>query len=144
MNWWGWVIGGAMLLGAELSLVNAQFYLVIIGASALAVGLISLLSPAFPDWAQWATFTVLALGLMLGIRARLYGWLHRESPTPLAGRREGSVFTLPNALAPGASCQAEQGGSFWTVLNDSAGQITAGTRVRIARVQGLTLLVRPE
>ena len=35
MNWWGWIIAGAILLGAELSFVNAQFYLVFIGSAAM-------------------------------------------------------------------------------------------------------------
>ena len=142
MNWWGWAIGGGMLLGAELGLVNAQFYLVILGGSALSVGLITLLSPGIPDWAQWAAFAVLAIGLMLGIRARLYSWLHNEAPELERGQA-GGLLTLPSALAPGASCQAEHAGSFWTVLNDSAAPIAAGSRVRVERVQGLTLLVRP-
>jgi membrane protein implicated in regulation of membrane protease activity len=143
MNWWGWVIGGAILLGAELGLVNAQFYLVFIGGAAMAVGLISLITPAIPEWAQWAIFAALAIVLMLGVRARLYSWLHHDSPQLDHGKK-GGVFTLPSALAPGASCQAEHQGSFWTVLNDSDTSIAAGTRVRVARVQGLTLLVRPE
>jgi membrane protein implicated in regulation of membrane protease activity len=143
MNWWGWVVGGGMMLGAELGLVNAQFYLVILGASAMSVGLIKLLSPGIPDWAQWAIFAVLAVVLMLGIRAQLYTWLHAESPELDRGRA-GGLLTLPNGLAPGASCQAEHAGTFWTVLNDTHAPIAAGCRVRVERVQGLTLLVRPE
>jgi membrane protein implicated in regulation of membrane protease activity len=143
MNWWGWVLGGAILLGAELSAVNAHFYLVIIGGSAVAVGVISLLAPGVPEWVQWAIFAALAMVLMWSVRSRLYSWLNRDSPEMDHGKK-GAVLTLPSALGPGASCQAEHGGSYWTVLNDSDTSIAAGTRVRIARVQGLTLLVRPE
>ena len=39
MTWWGWIIAGAILLGAELTFVNAQFYLVFIGSAAILVGL---------------------------------------------------------------------------------------------------------
>ncbi len=38
MQWWAWIAVGAILLGSELALVDAQFYLVFIGASALVVG----------------------------------------------------------------------------------------------------------
>ena len=39
MSWWGWVIAGAILLGAELAFVNAQFYLVFVGSAAIVVGM---------------------------------------------------------------------------------------------------------
>ena len=56
----------------------------------------------------------------------------------------GGVITLQVPLGAGESCQAEYGGTFWTVRNDSDTPIPSGSRARIARVQDLTLLVRPE
>jgi membrane protein implicated in regulation of membrane protease activity len=52
MSWWGWVIGGAVLLGAELAFVDAQFYLVFVGSAALVVGLIAGMAPlrSTPTW----------------------------------------------------------------------------------------------
>ena len=41
MPWWGWVVVGAALLGAEI-VVPTDFYLVFLGLSALAVGLVGL------------------------------------------------------------------------------------------------------
>ena len=38
MDWWAWIAVGAILLGSELAFVDAQFYLVFIGASAFVVG----------------------------------------------------------------------------------------------------------
>ena len=46
------MIGGAILLGAELGFVNAQFYLVFIGSAALVVGLAS---AAIPGPGAWRT-----------------------------------------------------------------------------------------
>jgi membrane protein implicated in regulation of membrane protease activity len=142
MSWWGWVIGGAILLGAELAFVNAQFYLVIIGSAAILVGAATALVYSFAPWAQWAAFAVLALALMVTFRSRLYerlrGHVASVQPGPVGG-----VMTLPVSLAPGESCRAEHGGTYWTVCNDSDKPIPSGGRARIARVQGLTLLVRP-
>ena len=45
MSWWGWIIAGAILLGAELAYVNAQFYLVFIGSAAIVVGLVTAVTP---------------------------------------------------------------------------------------------------
>ena len=40
MHWWVWIVIGAILLGSELAFVEAQFYLVFLGAAALVVGLL--------------------------------------------------------------------------------------------------------
>jgi membrane protein implicated in regulation of membrane protease activity len=142
MSWWGWVIGGAILLGAELAFVSAQFYLVFIGGAAILVGLATGLVYPLEPWVQWAVFAVLALFLMVTFRSRLYERLHREA-TPAPAGPVGGVMTLPVSLAPGESCRAEHGGTFWTVCNGSSEPIPSGAPARIERVQGLTLLVRP-
>lgn len=143
MMWWGWMVGGAVLLGAELAVVNAQFYLVFIGGAALLVGFATALVPGFAPWAQWTAFGLLSLASMVGFRRRLYGRLHRHGPAVPAGP-VGAELTLPAALAPGERCQAEHGGSFWTIENGADAPLAAGARVRIASVQGLTLIVRPD
>ena len=46
MPWWGWIIFGALLLGSELLIVDAGFYLVFIGIAAAAMaGSCLLISP---------------------------------------------------------------------------------------------------
>ena len=143
MNWWSWMIGGAILLGAELGFVNAQFYLVFVGAAALLVGLASVALPALPVSVQWALFAVLAVLSMLSFRNRLYLRLRGHLPAMKSGPA-GGMLTLPEALDPGQSCQVEHGGTHWTVRNSSDTPIPAGARARIASVQGLTLLVRSD
>ena len=34
MPWWGWITIGAILLGSEMLLIDAQFYLVFLGLAA--------------------------------------------------------------------------------------------------------------
>jgi membrane protein implicated in regulation of membrane protease activity len=142
MSWWGWIIAGAILLGAELAFVNAQFYLVFIGSAAILVGLAALLVPLAP-WLQWALFGVLAIVSMVICRSRVYHRFNRALPEVDTGPA-GRLITLQVALGAGESCQAEYGGSFWTVRNDSDTPIPSGSRARIARVHNLTLLVKPE
>lgn len=141
MSWWAWMIGGVILLGAELAFVDAQFYLVFVGTAAIVVGIL-VTFVAFEQWAQWALFAVLTIGSMVFFRGRIYRWLRGHPPEVRMGP-SGGVLTLPVALAPGESCRTEHGGSFWTVRNDSEVPIPSGANVRIARVQGLTLLVHP-
>lgn len=143
MSWWGWVVGGAVLLGAELAFgVNAQFYLVFVGGAAILVGVVTGLVYPFAPWAQWAAFAVLALVFMVAFRSRFYE-RSRGHPASVQPGPIGSVMTLPASLAPGESCRAEHGGTFWTVCNDSDKVIPAGERAQIVRVKGLTLFVRP-
>jgi membrane protein implicated in regulation of membrane protease activity len=143
MTWWGWIIGGTILLGAELLFVSAQFYLVFIGAAAIVVGLLTALASAPAPWAQWALFAVLAVASMVLFRSRVYQRFHGALPPVTAGP-VGGVLTLPAALPPGESGQAEYCGTLWTVRNDSGTAIAAGARARITGVQQLTLLVRPD
>jgi membrane protein implicated in regulation of membrane protease activity len=143
VTWWGWIIAGAILLGAELAFVNAQFYLVFIGSAAILVGLATLLA-APADWLQWALFAVLALVSMVTFRSRIYQKFHPALPQVNAGPPTGGLITLQVALGAGESCQAEYAGSFWTVRNDSDRPIPSGGRARVTGVQDLTLLVRPD
>jgi len=142
MEWWGWVIAGAILFGAELSFVSAHFYLVFVGIAAVIVGLITALASPAP-WAQWALFAVLAIVSMLAFRSRLYQRFRSQLP-PVKSGPVGGVIVLGVPLAAGATCQTEYSGTVWTVRNDSGDPISPGTRVRIAGVQDLTLLVRPD
>ena len=104
MTWWGWVIAGTILLGAELSFVSAQFYLVFVGSAAILVGLATLAVP-LPEWLQWGLFAVLAIVSMVTFRSRIYQRFHDAMPAVGTGPK-GGVITLPVALAAGDSCQA--------------------------------------
>ncbi len=117
MTWWGWVIAGAILLGAELTFVSAQFYLVFVGGAAIITGLATALA-APANWFQWALFAILAVVAMLGFRSRVYHRFRGELPVVKTGPA-GGVLTLAVALAAGETCQTEYAGSFWTVQNDS-------------------------
>jgi len=65
MLWYGWMILGAFLLGAELIGVNAQFYLVFLGVSAALVGLLGLFGVVLPEWGQWLAFTAMSLAFFV-------------------------------------------------------------------------------
>jgi membrane protein implicated in regulation of membrane protease activity len=143
VTWWGWIIAGAILLGAELAFVSAQFYLVFVGSAAILVGLASVAAP-LAAWVQWGLFGVLALVSMVTFRSRVYQRFQRASPRVDAGPRTGGVITLQVPLSAGESCQTEYAGTYWTIRNDSDRLIPSGGRARVIGVRDLTLLVRPE
>lgn len=143
MQWWAWMAVGGILLGAELAFVDAQFYLVFVGAAALLVGCLHLAGLELPAWLQWLIFTLLAVFFMLGFRRRIYERMRGKLPALAAGPA-GETVTLEVGLPPGESCRLEYRGSSWSAVNRGHAPIAAGTRARIERVEGLTLVLRAE
>jgi membrane protein implicated in regulation of membrane protease activity len=143
MYWWAWIAVGAILLGAELAFIDAQFYLVFVGASAFAVGLLKLAGLNLPTWLQWLIFAGLAVASMLTFRRRIYERMRRGLPAMKSGPA-GDTLTLPASLPPGETCRVEYRGCSWSAVNAGLDVIAAGSRARIQRVDGLTLVLRAD
>jgi membrane protein implicated in regulation of membrane protease activity len=143
MYWWAWIAVGAILFGAELAFVDAQFYLVFVGAAALITGSLRLLGLELAVWLQWLIFAILAAGSMVVFRKRIYERLRGALPAMRTGPA-GETITLAVELRPGESCRLEYRGSSWSAVNDGAAPIAAGARARIRRVDGLTLILHGE
>jgi membrane protein implicated in regulation of membrane protease activity len=141
MQWWAWIAVGAILLVSELAFIDAQFYLVFVGASALLVGFLALTGIADAIWLQWLIFAALAVASMVTFRRRVYERLRRNLPVMHAAP-VGESLVLPTELAPGNSCRLEFRGSSWTAINGGHTLIDAGGRARVDRVDGVTLVVR--
>ena len=139
MPWWGWLIVGIGLLGVELFVVDAQFYLVFIGVAAVLVGLLGLAGIAMPDWAQWLLFAALALVSMFAFRQRVYQLVRGKGGTVEAGANAGDRVVVPARLEPGQTCRVDYRGSTWNARNVDARPIEAGSEAVIAQVDGLTL-----
>ena len=138
MPWWGWVILGLILLGSELLLIDAGFYLVFIGIAAALTGFVVLADLGLELWHQWILFSALALVLMVLFRKKLYAKL-RGAGIGYETGPAGEIVTLEAALEPGASSRMAYRGTDWTIVNDSGQAFSAGQRARITRVDGLTL-----
>jgi len=94
MSWWGWLVIGIILFGAELVAIDAQFYLMFIGAGAIAVGLTLFLGIDLPVWAQWIAFAALSLASMLTLRRKFYARL-RGTKTPMGSAAVGKSVEIP-------------------------------------------------
>lgn len=138
MPWWGWMIVGALLLGSELLIVDAGFYLVLIGIAATITGLIELSGIGLEPWVQWILFSIIALVLMVLFRKKLYAKLrgtgigYETGPT-------GEIVTVERALQPGETGRLAYRGTEWTVINTSDQAFEQGQHVQIRSVDGLTL-----
>ena len=143
MEWWAWIAVGAILLVSELAFVDAQFYLVFVGAAALVVGFLDLSGLLPAVWMQWLLFAVLAIFSMVTFRRRIYDRMRRKLPAMKQGPA-GETVVLPTDLEPGETCRLEYCGSSWNAVNGGKTAITAGQRAHIDRVNGLTLVVHGE
>lgn len=140
MAWWGWMIIGALLFGAEMFAIDAQFYLVFLGVSALLVGVAGLLGIEMALWVQIAAFSVLSLGFFFTFRKSLYEKI-RGGAIGFRDSISGDTVTIKDALEPGAEARAEHRGTHWTVRNVGNENIAAGSRAQVVKVEGLTLHV---
>lgn len=137
---WLWMIGGILLLIAEV--IAPGFFLVFIGAAALATGAFTLLfGLGLP--AQLTLFTVYALvAVMIG--RRIYANAATESSDPLLNDRSarlvGKSVTVIEAVDE-HSGRVRVGDSEWSARG---GPGRPGERVRITGVDGNCLLVEPD
>ena len=138
MPWWGWIIFGALLLGSELLAIDVGFYLVFIGIAAAITGLIELTGIGLEPWLQWILFSVIALMFMVLFRKKLYHKL-RGSGVGYETGPAGEIVTLEQTLQPGEKGRLSHRGTDWNVVNESNQALATGSRVKISRVDGLTL-----
>lgn len=143
MTWWGWMILGAVILGAELFAIDAQFYLVFLGVSAALVGLAEMLGIGMPEWAQWTAFATLSLIFFFTFRKGLYEKI-RVGATGFRASISGDTINIVDELSVGSETRAEHRGTDWTVRNTGTAIIAAGTRAKVVKVDGLTLHVEAE
>ncbi len=142
MAWWQWIVIGALLLGSEL-VVDAEFYLVLLGVAAVAVGLVGLTPIPLSLTGQVVLFAALSVAVLFGARGRVYAWLR----PPLPDRDEGVVGEIAIAeegIAAGARGHVQLRGATWTARNASDTALSASGRARVMSVSGLTLEIRPE
>jgi membrane protein implicated in regulation of membrane protease activity len=137
---WAWLVMAAMLLSAEMFLVDAQFYLVFFGVAAAIVGVLGYVGIALPEAGQWLLFALLSVVAMLTFRKRLYERLRKPVGDMPGTFSPGDRVQLSETLAPGQSCRVEYEGSSWTARNIDQQPISG--EVSVAHIEGLTLMVR--
>ena len=140
MNWWGWLIVGLLLMGAELSAVDAAFYLIFVGAAAICMGILGLLGVTLPIWGQWVLFAVLAIGSMVLFRQKLYDRL-RGGAQGFESSAVGSLVAVKEKVPQGGQTRVRLRGSQWTAVNVGSAPIAAGADARVVEADGLELRI---
>ncbi len=138
MVWWGWLIVGFLLMGAELFAVDAAFYLIFVGAAAILVGLIEFSGISMPIWGQWLSFAVLAIASMVLFRQRLYDKL-RGRTKEFQGNSIGARVAVNENVPPDGRTRVRLRGSQWTAVNVGGALIESGSEARVVAADGVEL-----
>ena len=138
---WLWMIGGVLLLIAEL--IAPGFSLIFIGAAGIATGLVALLLP-LPIALQLALFAILALlAVRVGGR-RFYASRYDFSSSPELNDPErrllGRIVVVSQPVDSHGG-RVRLGDSEWSARG---GPAAVGDRVRIVDIDGNCLKVEPE
>jgi len=137
---WLWLIGGVILLISEI--IAPGFFLVFIGAAAIATGAFTLLFDlgSAPQLALFALYAVIAF--MVG--RKVYANQNVDSTDPLLNDRSarlvGKVVTVVNAVDEHEG-RVRVGDSEWSARG---GPAAPGERVRITGVDGNCLRVEAQ
>lgn len=140
-EWWYWIVGGIMLVLAELLIPS--FFIVWFGLGALLVGLLTL---AFnlSATAQVVTWTLASIAMViLWFRVFKQNFVKTRSGTA-DGEAIGEIGLLVNAVAPFTKGKVRfqrpvLGSDEWVCLAD--GEIAVGERVKIISIEGSFLKV---
>lgn len=140
-EWWHWIVGGIVLVLAEL--VIPSFFIVWFGLGALLTGLLTLAFDLSLT-AQLATWTLASLA-MVGLWFRVFKQSFVKTRVGTAdGEVIGEIGLLVSAVAPFERGKVRfqrpvLGSEEWVCLADAP--IAAGERVKVVAVEGSFLKV---
>jgi len=138
-----WLLAGLGLLVVEMATPGGLYFL-FFAVAAFLVGLLSCMGVG-PDWLLLLIFSVVATGSLLLFRGPLLRRLKSSGPQAHTVENiAGETATLSADLAAEGTGQAELRGTVWSVRNVSTQPMNKGQRCKVERVDGLTLIVRPE
>jgi len=139
MNWWTWALVGLGLLVGEM-LTPGGFYFLFFGVGAFVTSALVWIGLGGPAWFQWLAFTVVSIVCLVPLRSRFVRWAAGgEAPTVDSLVGEEAVVTM--GFEPGGVGKVELRGSGWSARTSGTRTLAVGDRVRVRRVDGLTLWV---
>ena len=137
---WLWLIGGVVLLIAEL--IAPGYFLMFIGAAAIATGLLSLILPLSVAL-EFALFAMLAVVISRVGGRHAYSYKYEHSTDPFLNNRVarllGETVVVVEAVDANGG-RVRVGDSVWSARG---GPAAVGDRVQIVDVTGNCLKVEP-
>ncbi|HZO57572.1 MAG TPA: NfeD family protein [Bryobacteraceae bacterium] len=141
LAWWMWMIAGIALLGIEM-LTPGGFFTLFFGAGAIVVGLLGLAGwqPSIP--VQGLIFLAVSIASLLLFRKPLMERFQSSIPKGKVDSLVGETAIAMEEIPAGGMGKAELRGSSWSARNLGDAPIHLKQRVRVERIDGLTLDVR--
>jgi inner membrane protein len=141
MSWSFWLIFGLGLLVFEI-LTPGGFFTLFFGVAAFVVALLVWLGVMESGSSQWLTFAILGAVLIVVLRPLVRRRL--ETNTPKVDQLVGQTAIALQALDASGRGKVELRGASWNAVYSGAGNVEKGDRLRVTKVDGLSLLVEKE
>lgn len=141
MSWSAWLIFGLGLLVFEM-LTPGGFFTFFFGIAAFVVAGLTWMGVLESGAAQWLTFGVLGTVLILALRPLVRKKF--ETNTPKVDQLVGQTAIALETLDMNGRGQVELRGTTWSAVYSGSGTVLKGDRLRVTKVDGLSLVVEKE
>ena len=141
MTWSAWVIFGLGLLVFEI-LTPGGFFTVFFGLAAFVVAVLVRFGLLDSGSFQWLLFAVLGTVLIVVLRPLVRRRF--ETNTPKVDQLVGETAIALEELDGNGRGKVELRGASWSAVYAGAGRIGKGDRLRVTKVDGLSLMVEKE
>jgi len=141
LTWWMWLIAGVVLLAIEL-LTPGGFFILFFGCGALVVGLLMLAGIEMSTAVQGLVFLAFSLVSLKLFRKPILERFQKSMPKGKVDSMEGETAVAMEDIPSHGIGKAELRGSSWNARNTGDEPIARQQRVRVIKVDGLTLEVR--
>jgi membrane protein implicated in regulation of membrane protease activity len=141
MSWSFWLIFGLGLLVFEI-LTPGGFFTVFFGLAAFVVAALVWMGVLDSGSGQWLAFGVLGTLLILTLRPLVRKKF--ETNTPKVDQLIGQTAIAMETLDMNGRGKVELRGTTWSAVYSGSGSVLKGDRLRVTKVDGLSLIVEKE
>jgi len=141
MSWSFWLIFGLGLLVFEI-LTPGGFFTVFFGLAAFVVAALVRTGVLDSGASQWLTFGVLGTALIVVLRPVVRKRF--ETGTPKVDQLVGQTAIAMETLDMNGRGKVELRGTTWSAVYSGSGSVLKGDRLRVTKVDGLSLVVEKE
>ena len=141
MSWSFWIIFGLGLLVFEV-LTPGGFFTFFFGLAAFVVAILVWLGLVGSGSVQWLIFAILGIVLITVLRPLVRKRF--ETDTPKVDQIVGQTAIALESLDGNGRGKVELRGTSWNAVYSGAGSVLKGDRLRVTKVDGLSLVVEKE
>lgn len=138
--WWVWMIIGLLLLVGEM-MIPTDFFVFFTGVGAIVTALTTGMGLTSGLMSQAITFAAVSIVTLVTLRGWMRELLNRDMPTKGVDALVGEVGVTIGEIPPNGQGKVTLRGSPWNARNPGSTAIPAGVRVKVEKVDSITLIV---